>query len=198
MPRAKRRRPYNPAKAHDRRSRDLLRDAEVATVEVDDPLALEPGEKIVALRSMPRRSARSPALPPAEIDEAQICGGASHFSGFGEADVARLRAVDPDPGDMSMAARAAKPITEGQRKAVLRLKPGQTRALAPNGSALVHDVLVQGLTMEQIGQRRGPVYPKRWSDYFFQAIPRMPRPAGAVVGRFATEHPVPPVKTLPR
>jgi len=52
MPKAKRRKPYNPAKAHDRRSRDLLRSAEVATVEVENPLALEPGEKIVALRSI--------------------------------------------------------------------------------------------------------------------------------------------------
>ena len=52
MPRAKRRKPHNPAKAHDRRSRDLLRNAEVATVEVENPLALEPGEKIVALRSI--------------------------------------------------------------------------------------------------------------------------------------------------
>ena len=52
MPKAKRRKPYNPSSAHDRRSRDLLRNAEVATVEVDNPLALEPGEKIVALRSI--------------------------------------------------------------------------------------------------------------------------------------------------
>ena len=48
MPRTKRKKPYNPAKVHDRRSHDLLRNAEVATVEVDNPLALEPGEKIVA------------------------------------------------------------------------------------------------------------------------------------------------------
>jgi len=54
MPRAKRKKPYNPAKAHDRRSQDLPRNAEVATVEVDNPLALEPGEKIVALRSSVR------------------------------------------------------------------------------------------------------------------------------------------------
>ena len=52
MPRAKRRKPHNPAKAHDRRSRDLLRNAEVVTVEVDNPLALEPGEKIVALNRL--------------------------------------------------------------------------------------------------------------------------------------------------
>ncbi len=52
MPEARRQKPHNPAKAHDRRSRDLPRNADVATVEVDNPLALDPGEKIVALRSL--------------------------------------------------------------------------------------------------------------------------------------------------
>lgn len=40
MPRAKRRKPYDPAGTHDRRSQDLPFNAEVATVEIDDPLAL--------------------------------------------------------------------------------------------------------------------------------------------------------------
>src|SRR3984885_16119463 len=52
MARAKRKRPYNPAKIHDRRSRDLPRNAEVAAIEVDDPLGLDPGDKIVTLRSI--------------------------------------------------------------------------------------------------------------------------------------------------
>ena len=52
MPRAKRNRAYKSGKIHDRRSQDLPRNAEVAAVEVDDPLALEPGEKIVTLRSI--------------------------------------------------------------------------------------------------------------------------------------------------
>jgi hypothetical protein len=52
MARAKRNKPHHPAKVHDRRSRDLLRNAEVAAVEVDDPFGLEPGDKIVTLRSI--------------------------------------------------------------------------------------------------------------------------------------------------
>ena len=43
MPKARRKKPHNPAKAHDRRSRDLPRNADVAAVEVDNPLALEIG-----------------------------------------------------------------------------------------------------------------------------------------------------------
>ena len=51
MPRAKRRKPYDPA-THDRRSQDLPINAPVATIAVDDPLALEPGEKIITFRSI--------------------------------------------------------------------------------------------------------------------------------------------------
>ncbi len=52
MARAKRSKARTKTKVHDRRSQDLPRNAEVAAVEVDDPLALEPGEKIVTLRSI--------------------------------------------------------------------------------------------------------------------------------------------------
>lgn len=52
MAKAKRRKPFDPATAHDRRSRDLPRNAEAASVEVDDPLGLDPGDKIVTLRSL--------------------------------------------------------------------------------------------------------------------------------------------------
>ena len=52
MARAKRNKLHRITKVHDRRSHDLPRNAEVATIEVDDPMALEPGEKIVTLRSI--------------------------------------------------------------------------------------------------------------------------------------------------
>lgn len=57
-----------------------------------------------------------------------------------------------------------EPITEGQRKAVLRLNRAE-RELGADGSALVHEVLILGMTMEQIGQRRG-LHGQRWNDYF--------------------------------
>jgi hypothetical protein len=159
MPKAKRRKPYNPAKAHDRRSRDLLRNAEVATVEVDNPLALEPGEKIVALRSI-RNDPLARLHSHRQIDEAQYQAGRAFQSDWEKAERGP-RAVDPEYVD---GGQSREPITEGQRKAVLRLNRAE-RELGADGSALVHDVLVQGLTMEQIGQRRG-LFTKRWSDYF--------------------------------
>ena len=104
MPKVKRRKPYNPAMAHDRRSGDLLRNAEVATVEVDNPLALEPGEKIVALRSI-RNDPLARLHSHRQIDEAQYQAGA-HSRAIGRRPSAdRARSIRP--GNMSMAGKGA-------------------------------------------------------------------------------------------
>ncbi|MEA3183469.1 MAG: hypothetical protein QOI59_6992 [Gammaproteobacteria bacterium] len=189
MPRAKRNKPYNPAKAHDRRSRDLPRHAEVAAVEVDNPLALEPGEKIVALRSI-RDDPLARLHSRRQIDEAQYQGGRAFQHDWEKAERGPS-AVDPtseyvDGGQMR------EPITEGQRKAVLRLNRAE-RELGADGSALVHDVLVHGLTMEQVALRRG-LRTQRWKDYFArrfcECLDRL-----ALIYGFATAN---PVKTSPR
>src|SRR3954468_6154362 len=161
MTRSKRIKAPKAAKIHDRRSRDLLRNAEVASVEVDDPLGLEPGDKIVALRST-RNDPLARLHSHHQIDEAQYRGGRA-FQNAWERSERGPRAVDPTREYVD-GGQARQPITEGQRKAVLRLNRAE-RELGADGSALVHDVLVQGLTMEQIGQRRG-LCTKRWGDYF--------------------------------
>jgi hypothetical protein len=84
MARARRKKPYNPAKIHDRRSRDLLRNAEVAAVEVDDPLGLDPGDKIVTLRSI-RNDPLARLHTHRQIDEAQYQGGRAGRLGEGGA-----------------------------------------------------------------------------------------------------------------
>ena len=104
MPKAKRRKPYNPAKAHDRRSRDLLRNAEVATVEVENPLALEPGEKIVALRSI-RNDPLARLHAHRQIDEAQYQARVRSRAIGIKPSAGRARSIRP--GNMSMAGRAA-------------------------------------------------------------------------------------------
>src|ERR1700753_1877851 len=59
---------------HDRRSRDLPLNAEVVAVEVDDPMALELGDKIVALRST-RGDPLGWLHSHHQIDDAQYRGG---------------------------------------------------------------------------------------------------------------------------
>jgi hypothetical protein len=165
MPRARRNKSYNPAKAHDRRALGLPPNAEVASVEVDDPFALEPGDKIVALRSL-RNDPLGRLHSHRQIDEAQYQGGRAFQNDWERAERGP-QAVDPSR-DYVDGGRAREPITEGQRKAVLRLNRAE-RELGADGAALVHEVLILGLTMEQISRRRG-LSGQRWMDYLSRRL----------------------------
>ena len=191
MPRAKRKKPYDPARVHDRRSQDLPLNAEVAAVEVDDPLALEPGERIIALRSI-RNDPLGRMHSHRHIDEAQYQGGRAFQNDWEKAERGP-RAVDPTREYVD-GGQGREPITEGQRKAVLRLNRAQ-RELGADGSALVHEVLILGMTMEQIGQRRG-LRTQRWNDYFARRFRECLDRLALMYG-FATPHPI-PVKSLQR
>jgi hypothetical protein len=158
MPRVKRRKPHNPARVHDRRSQGLPHNAELAAVEVDDPLALEPGVALRSIRNDPLGRMHSHR----HIDEAQCLGGRAFQNDWERAERGP-RAVDPtreyvDGGEKR------EPITESQRRAVLRLNRAE-RELGADGSVLVHEVLILGMTMEQVGQRRG-LRGQRSNDYF--------------------------------
>jgi hypothetical protein len=166
--RAKRNKLQKSAKIHDRRSKDLPRNAEVAAIEVDDPLALEPGEKIVTLRSV-RNDPLARLHSHRQIDEAQYQGGRAFQDDWEKAERGP-RAVDPTREYVD-GGQAREPITE--------------RELGADGSALVHDVLVIGMTMEQIGQRRG-LRGQRWIDYFARRFKECLDRLALIYG-FATE-----------
>lgn len=143
----------------------MPRNADVAAVEVDDPLGLEPGDKIVTLRSLrndPLGKLHSHRL----IDEAQFQGGRAFQDDWENAERGP-QAVDPGR-EYVYGGQFREPITEGQRKAVLRLNRVE-RELGADGSALVHEVLILGATMEQINQRRG-LRGQRWLDYFARRL----------------------------
>lgn len=161
MPRARRSRSRKATTAHDRRAQDLPLNAEVASVEIDDPLALEPGEKIVALRSI-RNDPLARLHSHRHIDDAQFRGGRAFQDDWEKAERGP-RAVDPTREYVD-GGWAREPITERQRKAVLRLNRVE-RELGADGILLVHEVLVLALTMEQVGERRG-LRGQRWKDYF--------------------------------
>jgi hypothetical protein len=191
VPRAKRKKPYHPAKVHDRRSQDLPHNAEVAKVEVDDPLGLEPGDKIVVLRSI-RNDPLGRLHSHRQIDESQYQGGRA-FQGDWEKAERGPRAVDTTREYVDGGERR-EPITESQRKAVLRLSRIE-RELGADGSVLAHEVLIQGLTTEQVAQRRG-LRSQRWNDYFARRFKECLDRLALIYG-FASPHPI-PVKTLSR
>lgn len=161
MARARRNKSYKLTQIYDRRSREVPFNAEVAEVEVDNPLALDPGEKIVAIRSI-RSDPLRRLHAHYQIDEAQYRGGRAFQNDWERAERG-LQAMDPTREYVD-GARTREPVTESQRQAVLRLNRIE-RELGTDGAALVHDVLVLGLTMDQIGQRRA-VRTQRWNDYF--------------------------------
>jgi hypothetical protein len=178
---AKRNKSCRLAKLHDRRAHELPLNAEVASVEVDDPYALRPGDKIVALRSV-RSDPLGRLHSHRQIDEAQYQGGRAFQNDWERAERGP-QAVDPTREYVD-GARIREPITEAQRQAVLRLNRCE-RELGADGAALVHDVLVRGMSMEQVGQRRG-LKSQRWNDYFARRFKECLDRLALIYG-FATE-----------
>ena len=181
MARAKRNKPNRLAKPHDRRARDLPLNAEVATVEVDDPYALQAGDKVVALRSI-RNDPLGRLHSHRQIDESQYQAGRAFQNDWERAERGP-KAVDPSREYVD-GAQMREPITEAQRKAVLRLNTCE-RELGLDGSAIIHDVLVHGMSMEQVGQRRG-LKSQRWNDYFARRFKECLDRLALIYG-FATE-----------
>ena len=108
------------------------------------------------------------------IDEAQYQGGRAFQADWEKAERGP-QAVDPtreyvDGGEMR------EPITEGQRKAVLRLNRAE-RELGADGSALVHDVLDSG--HDHGADRTAARIARPALDRLFRAqVSGMSRPAG--------------------
>jgi hypothetical protein len=141
--------PYDPSKPHDRRATDLLRNAMVAPIIVDDPLEI--GSKLVVMRSI-RNDPLAGLHARQFIDDAQFWGGRRFQADF-EAAERGPRAIDPakefvDGGTLP------EPITEAQQKAALQLAVVY-QTLGLNGSALTENVLIHGLTIEQVCVARG-------------------------------------------
>jgi hypothetical protein len=162
MARPKRRQPYNPA-AHDRTATDLGRGAQIYVVEVDDPY--EAGGKILAARSR-RDDPLAEMHFRRQIDEAQYEAGLAFQRDF-EAAERGPRAIDPSK-EFVDGGMMPEPITEAQRRAALQLKKVY-RELGPDGSSLMHDVLIHRQTYRQIAESRG-FAGQRWERYFGTAV----------------------------
>jgi hypothetical protein len=151
MARTRKRAPYDPAKAHDRRAGESNRGVEnyLTPKEVDDPY--EQGGKIIVMRNL-RDDPLGRLHDRRQIDEAQYQGGRAFQDDF-EAAERGPRAIDPSK-EFVDGGMMPEPITEAQRKAVKRLA-GVNRDLGQNGSALIYAVLIDRLTLEKICDDRG-------------------------------------------
>ena len=101
-----------------------LRNAEVAAIEVDDPMGLDPGDKIVTLRSI-RNDPLARLHTHRQIDEAQYQGGRAFQDDWEKAERGP-QAVDPSREYVDGGQRR-EPITERQRKAGAAAEPRRAR-----------------------------------------------------------------------
>jgi hypothetical protein len=135
---------------HDRTSRDLLRNARVAPVEVDDPY--EEGAKIVVLRSTrhdPLANMKSKGL----IDQCDYVAGRHWQAAFENAEIGGVRAIDPTREAVD-GGRLPELLTDTQRRAVQDLKAAR-EALGREGHQLICDVLGAGMSITQATCSRG-------------------------------------------
>lgn len=148
------RRPYDPTKpVHDRRATDLTRLAEVAAIEVDCPIEKN-GATLMVMRSI-RNDPLAAMHNKKLIDEAQYHGGRAYQHDFETAERGP-QAIDPSKEYVD-GGKPPEPISEAQRKAVIRLAGADRRmALAHGivGLGLVRAFLIDGWTMDQICSNR--------------------------------------------
>ena len=160
MARIKRRQPYDPSKpVHDRRTTDLLRNAQVAPIEVDDPLEI--GGTLIVMRST-RNDPLAGLHARKSIDEAQYQAGRAFQSDF-EAIQAGPQAVDASEPYVDRSFRH-RSMSEAYSKAFDRLNVAH-KALGLDHSPLAHDILIRGWTYKQVAAARGFVG-ERWEKFF--------------------------------
>ena len=157
--------PYNPAAPTeaplpDRQSTDLIRNARVAPMDVDDPW--EPGTKITVARSL-RDDPLARLHVRDQIDDAQYHAGRRYQDDFYTAERGP-RAIDTTREAVDGGRRTSDPITDTQMSAVHRLI-GVHNDLGHVGTGIVQDVLVHGQNMAQIAARRGS-RGERWERYY--------------------------------
>lgn len=157
----RKRQPYDPSKAHDRRATESNRGIanHLTPKEVDDPYEI--GGKIIVMRST-RDDPLGDLHARHMIDEAQYHAGRA-FQGDFETAERGPRAIDPSKEAVD-GGLTPEPISEAQRRAGRQLAIVY-RALGQDGSAIVHDVLVHCRTRKQVASSRG-LSGERWEKYY--------------------------------
>lgn len=157
-------------RVRDRRAGGVTLRADTAAVEVDDPYATRPGEKITVLRQL-RSDPLARLHSHRQIDEGQYRAGRA-FQRDWETAERGARAIDPtrervDGGSLP------EPLSERQARARKRLVDLE-RVLGRTMHRVTHAVLVDGMSMETLAQRlfnrEGEVSAKYYGRLFRDAL----------------------------
>ena len=161
MARTRRRAPYDPSKAHDRRATESNRGVanHLTPKEVDDPF--EQGAKIIVMRST-RDDPLGDLHARNMIDEAQYHAG-REFQRHFEAVESGARAIDFTKEAVD-GGRIYEGITDARMKSSDMLTVAYAQ-LGLNGQVIVHEVLVHNMTRKQMAESRG-LTGKSWEEYY--------------------------------
>ncbi|MEY9806966.1 hypothetical protein [Bradyrhizobium elkanii] len=124
--RRRKKQPFNPA--HDRRAQDLLRNAQVAPAEVDDPY--EQGGKLLVLRST-RDDPLAEMLARGQITECDFAAGRHWQWAFESAEIGSVCGIDPSKEAVD-GGRMNDPISDRRDRAGRELKRARDRLGASN------------------------------------------------------------------
>jgi hypothetical protein len=139
-----------PAAPYDRRATDLLRNAVVAPVVVDDPY--ERGAKVTVLRSL-RDDPLGRMHARHQVDDAQEKAG-RRWQGFYETAEGRgAGAIDPTKEAVD-GGRFEEPFTDEKKEAALQLNYA-ARILGMLGESVLRDVLANRMFPEEVAIARG-------------------------------------------
>jgi len=151
-PGRKRKQSITLATVHDRRSSDLVRNADVAPLEIDDPWAIEPGEKIVAFRSL-RDDSLARMHANHLVDDAQYEAGRAWQADYEVIEIGGASAIDPT----KEAVDGGKPpemFTDRKRKAARNLALAAEQ-LGRLQEGILRDVLTRRMFPSDVAKTRG-------------------------------------------
>jgi hypothetical protein len=150
MARARKRTPYDPSKAHDRRATEFNMGIiqHVAPIEVDDPLEL--GGKLIVMRST-RNDTLGNMHAKKYIREDQYHAGREYQNYF-EIAQGQQQACDPSQPYVDQSFRH-RDISVSLSEALKQLNRAN-RVLGQSGAALTTDVLIAGLSIAQVAEKR--------------------------------------------
>ena len=145
-------------KVHDRRAVDLLANAMVAPVEVQDPYGVN-GEKILAWRSL-RDDPLATMLSKGEICQARYEAGREYEKNAEHAEIGNVQAMDPAKEKVDGGHIGSSDISERQIKAVRALSEAR-RHIGGYGDDLVRHVLVERRSFGSLGLSERGTFRKR-------------------------------------
>lgn len=145
-PRRRKKQPFNPAKeAHDRRATDLLRNARVSPIEVDDPF--EVGAKILVMRST-RNDPIADMHARGHLSDCEYATARHWERAYEDSAIGGVPAMDPGKESVD-GGKMAEVLTDRQIKAIKELKLAREE-LGNAGNWLIIQVLGTKKTIEDV------------------------------------------------